>query len=166
MLVFLSIALAVGPAEPERVRDVSGVRNEYSWLPIPRLWVLGGVTNAGGAHGLGASVGLGTSAVVFGEWGLRGPVTDGFYGVGTHTFVGDSYNHVSHGMSCRVIHRHYVRPGLLVGLVRREGESGWRARPEVSFGAFGNLVAAVPVTRMNDGRWEVGGQLGVAVGLP
>lgn len=164
MIAVMSLALAGSAKEPP---PGGGVSNEYSVFPFPRVWVLAGISTSGPAHGLGASIGVGTTAVAFGEWGTIGPVTDGFLGVGSHSFIGDSYNHVSDGgMECRVLHRHYVRPGLLVGRVLAPDGNGWRVRPEVSLGAVGNVLVAVPVTRADAGAWSIGAQIGVSLGVP
>jgi len=117
---------------------------------------------------LGGSIGAGSTFVGFVE--RTGGTT--FVGVGTHSFIGDTYNHtygegpLGGQMMCRVLHRHYVRPGLLVGGVRAGESWGVRLRPEVSLGAFANLLVAVPITWSPDESLRVGGQLGVAFGLP
>jgi len=108
-------------------------RNAYSWLPLPRGWALAGVSSGRPAHGVGASIGAGSTFVAFAE--RSGGTT--FVGAGTHSFIGDTYNHSSDEMDrmmCRVLHRHYVRPGLLVGGVRDTSTWGLRVRPEVSSG--------------------------------
>lgn len=137
--------------------------NAYSWFPMPRVWGVGGVTTAGdAAHGIGGSIGAGSTFVGFAE--RSGGTT--FVGAGTHSFVGDSYNHGSRDMMCRVLHRHYVRPGLLVGGVLDDGRWGARIRPEVSLGAYLNLLIAVPVTWQPQTGWSGGAQVGLALGVP
>lgn len=165
MIAVMTWALAA-PVEQERPARPS-IAHTYSVFPIPRVWALAGITTAGPAYGIGASIGVGTTAVVFGEWSVRGPVTDGFFGLGTHSFIGDAYAHVSgDGLRCAVFHRQLVRPGLLVGRVLDPDGNGWRARPELSIGAVGNVLVGLPVTRADGGRWSVGAQIGVSLGVP
>jgi len=155
---------ARAPRTP-RHETYDGVRHlifAYAPFPSPRVWGVAGISQQGPAHGIGASVGAGSTAVVFGE--RSGGAT--FFGVGSHSFIGDAYHHTDGVLVCRETHPHYVRPGLLVGAVYDDGAWGMRARPEVSIGATANLLVAVPVTWLPEQGWSVGLQGGVALGLP
>ncbi|MCA9569324.1 MAG: hypothetical protein KC656_15860, partial [Myxococcales bacterium] len=153
----IAIVTSKPTKRPDRRIDV------YSAFPIPRVWAGATASPRGLEPAIGASIGAGSTLVAFYETTPAGR----FYGIGSHSLLGDTYEHErGHGMRCRVLHRHWVRPGLLLGRTVKDGLPGWRVRPEVTFGAYANLVVGLPVSWTQDAGWSLGARLGLALALP